>query len=276
MPKAVHPRIVWEAMNSKIVAILLTLLCVLLAAGLIYRHTTATKEKKQDVAVIVHYSNDWVETSKKLDEQKLVNLSLERDFATQAEELKNYSNNLATVSENYTKAQADAKTAAETAKEELHKRDVRIAELENERDGMTKRMTDLTSSISNLETQIADTQRKLEASEGDREFLLKELKRLQAEKTDLERQFNDLAQLREQVKRLRDELSVSRRLEWIRRGIYGGLKGGELLRQGFASTAARTNFNLDVEIRRDGGATVLTNAPGPTATNTSSLNQRAE
>ena len=264
-------------MNSKIVAILLVLLCLLLGAGLIYRHNTAKKDRKDDVAKIYHYSNEWVETSKKLDEQKLVNLSLERDFATQAEELKTYSNNLATVSADFVKTQADAKTAAEAAKEEVRRRDGRISELEGERDGMTKKMTDLTGSISSLETLIADTQRKLEASEGDREFLLKELKRLQAEKTDLERQFNDLAQLREQVRRLRDELSVSRRLEWIRRGIYGSLKGGEMLRQGLASTAARTNYNLDVEIRREGGATVLTNAPTSdatsAATNSTSVNK---
>lgn len=264
-------------MNSKIVAIVLTLVCLLLAAGLIYRHNTATHEKKQDVATIRHYSNEWAETSRKLDEQKLVNLSLERDFATQSEELKTYSNNLVSVSANLARVQSDAKTAAETAKEEVRKRDLRIAELESERDDMSKKMSELTSSISTLETQIADTQRKLDASEGDREFLLKELKRLQAEKTDLERQFHDLAQLRDQVRRLRDELSVSRRLEWIRRGLYGSLKGGEMLRRGFATSASRTNFNLDVEIRRDGGATILTNAPSsgasPDDSNATSFNK---
>ena len=162
------------------------------------------------------------------------------------------------------KIQADAKTAADKAKEDLHSRETRITELESERDGMSKKMTDLTNSISGLENQIADTQRKLEASEGDREFLLKELKRLQAEKSDLERQFNDLASLRDQVKHLRDELSISRRLDWIRRGLYGSLKGGDLLRKSTVSTSTgKTNYNLDVEIRRDGSATVLTNSVNP-------------
>ena len=253
-------------MNSKIVAIFLTILCLLLAAGLIYRHSTATQEQKKDVATINHFSNQVVEVSGKLEEQKMVNLSLERDFATQAEELKNYSNNLTTVSANYTKTQADAKAAAETAKEEVRRRDSRITELESERDSMTRKMNNLTNSISNLENQIADTQKKLDASEGDREFLLKELKRLQAEKSELERQFNNLAMVRDQVRRLRDELSVSRRLEWIRRGLYGSLKGSELLRRGFASAPAGTNYNLDVEIRRDGGVKVLTNNPATDST----------
>ncbi len=261
-------------MNAKIVAILLTVLCLLLAVGLIYRHTSATEEKKKDVSTITHFSNEVVDVSKRLDEQKLVNLSLERDNGTQAEEIKTYSNNLASVSASFAKTQADAKAAAETAKQEVRRRDARIAELETEREGMTRKMDDLTGSITNLETQIADTQVKLEASEGDREFLLKELKRLQAEKSELERQFNDLAQLRDQVRHLRDELSVSRRLEWIRRGLYGSLKGSEILRKSMASTAgARTNYNLDVEIRRDGSAEVLTNTPGAdeiTTTNTTS------
>jgi septal ring factor EnvC (AmiA/AmiB activator) len=262
-------------MNSRLAVTALVLLCLVLAAGWTYRHYTATADKKKDVETIRHFSNELAVTTQKLDEQKLVNLSLERDYATQSEELKTYSNNLAILSTNFAKVQADAKTAADTAKEELRRRDERIAELENERDGMSKKMNDLTSSISNLETQIAETQRKLEASEGDRDFLLKELKRLQSEKSELERQFNDLAMLREQVRRLRDELSVSRRLEWIRRGLYGSLKGGEVLRKGFASApTTQTNYNLDVEIRRDGSARVLTNTPSteanPVTTNANS------
>jgi chromosome segregation ATPase len=246
----------------KIAAIILTLVCLLLGAGLVYRHSTAVKEKTADVATIKHFSNQWVSVSKDLNEQKMVNLSLERDLSSQAEELKTYSNNLASVNANFTKSQADAKAAAETAKEQMRQRENRIAELESEKDGMTRKMNDLTNSISGLETQIAETQRKLEASEGDREFLLKELKRLQAEKSDLERQFADIALLRDQVRKLRDELSVSRRLEWIRKGLYGSLKGSELLRKGLASgTPARTNYNLDVEIKREGGARVLSNAP---------------
>jgi hypothetical protein len=114
----------------------------------------------------------------------------------------------------------------------------------------------------------------LDAAEGDREFLLRELKRLQSEKADLERQFNDLDLLRTQVAKLKEEISVARRLDWIRRGIYGGgetRKGAELLMQGVTVAVPRTNFSLNVELRQDGSATVLpggtgTNAPAPTNT----------
>ena len=117
-------------------------------------------------------------------------------------------------------------------------------------------------SITSLESQIDDTKKKLAASEGDREFLLKELKRLQAEKAELERKFNDLAVLRDQVRKLRDELSIARRLEWIRRGLYGFERGAERLQKGLPA-GAQTNYDLNVEIKQSGGAKIV-----PTATNT--------
>jgi hypothetical protein len=74
--------------------------------------------------------------------------------------------------------------------------------------------------------------------------------------------------LKEQVAKLKEELAVSRRLDWIKRGIYGTetMKGGPLLQRGFGpSSAGGTNFNLNVEVKRDGSATVTspTNAPAP-------------
>ena len=106
---------------------------------------------------------------------------------------------------------------------------------------------------------------------------MNQLKRLQAEKAELERKFQDLAILREQVRRLRDELSIARRLEWIRRGLYGEIgKGAELLQRGFVAKASESTnapagkggqYNLDVELSRDGTVKVNTNAPAVTKTN---------
>jgi len=79
---------------------------------------------------------------------------------------------------------------------------------------------DLNAAITNLNTQILETQRKLTASEGDKAFLEKELKRLMGEKAELERQFNDLKVLRAQVAKLKEELTIARRLDWIRRGLF--------------------------------------------------------
>src|SRR5262249_43185537 len=141
------------------------------------------------------------------------------------------------------KTEDQAKTAAQQAKEEIAKRDAKINDLEGRNDDLTKQMNDLNTSINNLEAQITVTQKKLADSEGDRELLLKELKRLQAEKAELERKFNDLAVLRDQVRKLRDELSIARRLEWIRRGLYGSERGAEKLQKGLAAAGPQTNYD---------------------------------
>jgi len=55
-------------------------------------------------------------------------------------------------------------------------------------------------------------------------LLLSELKQLQAKKDDLEEMFNDLTFLRTRVRELRAELTLSRELDWIRRGVYASFK----------------------------------------------------
>jgi hypothetical protein len=93
---------------------------------------------------------------------------------------------------------------------------------------------------------------------------LKELKRLQSEKMELERQFNDLAMLRDQVRKLKEELSTASRLDWLRRGLYGSTpKGAEKLRQPLTTT--NNLKNLDVELHQSGAVKINspTNAPAP-------------
>jgi predicted nuclease with TOPRIM domain len=131
----------------------------------------------------------------------------------------------------------------------------------------------LSLQITNLNAQIAETQRKLTASEGDKAFLEKELKRMMAEKSELERQFNDLTVLRAQVAKLKEELSIARRLDWIRRGLFASAdqKGAQqLVQAGPAAVGTgqpKTNlYDLNVEVSADGSVRVIppltgTNAP---------------
>jgi chromosome segregation ATPase len=247
-------------MKSRVAIIILVLVCAGLGIGLFVRNNNAVEEKKTDDAKILQLSNDVVTTRSKLEEQQTVNLNLETNLSQRKSELETTSNSLAQTAASLAKAQADAKAAAEAAAAEMAKRDAKIAELQGQNDDMTKKMTDLNSSIVTLEKQIGDTERKLASSEGDRAFLLKELVRLQKEKAELERQFNDLAVLREQVRKLKDELSIARRLEWIRQGIYGrqNQKGGEaLMNLSGPQPRAATNTDLKVDLKQ----TPRTNAP---------------
>lgn len=244
-----------------LIAILL-LLTLALGAGLLYRHANAEKESKQAVQTIDQLTTTVDETKKKLAEQTAVNTVIERDLAARTTQLLETSNTLITVTATLAKVREEAQVAATNAAADIAKRDARINELETQRDDLTKRMTDLNSQITGYESQIAEVQRKLTASEGDRDYLLREMKRLQREKNDLERQFNDLAMLRDQVRKLRDELSISKRLDWIRRGLYGSLKGAERLQKGYA-TPTNQNFDLNVELKQSGEVNVApsTNAP---------------
>lgn len=255
-------------MKGKTGIVVLVVLCVALGVGLLVRHARAVDEQRKAEARIKQLSDDVVHTQDQLNEQKKVNDTMEKTLEAKTAEAQGLSNRLETVTVTLEKTEQQAKAAAEQAKDEIAQRDAKIADLEGRNDDLTRKMADLNTSITGLESQIDDTKKRLAASEGDREFLLKELKRLQAEKAELERKFNDLAVLRDQVRKLRDELSIARRLEWIRRGLYGSEKGAEKLQKGLASTGPQTNYDLNVEIKQSGATKILspsTNAPSTNA-----------
>ena len=252
-------------MRGKFGIIILILICVILGIGLLVRHNKANSEIQEAQGRIMKLSNDVVEIKGKVNELTEVNTALETNLFGRTHELQVVSNSFVSVSASLAKTQAEAKAAAEAAAAEVAKRDARISELQGQNDDMTKRMLELNASLGNLEKQIAATEKKLATSEGDRTFLLRELKRLQIEKAELEKQFNDLAVLREQVSKLKDELSIARRLEWIRRGIYGtsSQKGAEALMKPAQQPSAGTNADLNVQLNQSGGVKVQsgTNAP---------------
>jgi chromosome segregation ATPase len=257
-------------MKGKVPLIILILVAVGLGIGLLVRHRQAVHENQEAQAKIMNLSNNVVQTQIKVDELNTVNRTLETNLFGRTHELETVSSNFASVTATLAKTQAEAKAAAEAAAAEMAKRDAKIGELQGQNDEMTKRMLELNTSLGTLEKQIAATEKKLATSEGDREFLMRELKRLQTEKAELEKQFNDLAVLREQVNKLKDELSLARRIEWIRRGIYGtaAQKGAEgLTKLTTPASTSGTNVNLNVELKQSGGVKVQssTNAPAPNA-----------
>lgn len=252
-------------MKTQLPIILLVLVVAGLVVALVIQQDKAKKARADFLKTSEYLSNQWTKASADFNEQKQVNLGLEATRTALTNELTRVSNSLVATRQTLAQVEMSSKAAEETAREAIAQRDAKIASLESERDELTKRMVELNKSITDLEGKIADTEQKLARAEGDREFLLAELKRLQAEKAELERQFNDLAILREQVRRLKDELAISRRLDWIRRGLYGSdLKGAERLQKGFWQPVAKTNYGLEVELTTEGGVKITsppTNAP---------------
>ena len=72
---------------------------------------------------------------------------------------------------------------------------------------------------------------------------------------------------------MRDQLAIDRRLDWIRRGLFGamGEKGGERLAHPLPSVPPLTNNTLNVEIRQNGGARITAPSTNAAATNAPSL-----
>ena len=254
-------------MKLKVAVVILFLACVGLGVMVVLRQKEAHQLQKttEDTGLALSsVSNQWKQTSKDLAESQAVNTEIEKTVKTREAEMMAFSNKLTETKTQLDKTEADAKAKDQAAQDELAKRATRITELEGQKDEMAKRMGTLTNMIGDLQKQIGETERKLSVSEGDREFLLKELKRMQTEKVELEKQFNDLKALKAQMGKLKEELAIARRLEFIRAGVFSGLKGAELLvkRSPAATAKASTNFNLNVEFKQDGGARVV-----PPATN---------
>ena len=282
-------------MKSKVAIIILVVVCGILALCWRRDKQKAEEQKIADAQVIQTKDTEVAKLKGDLHQQKQVNDKLDTTVQSLTQETLNLSNNLSRTSADLTKTSGElskttaqlkqtaqeaeetkrrAEQAAEIAKQEIAKRDAQIAELETNRDQLTNKMAQLSTSIQGLEKNISETQQKLAAAQGDREFLLKELKRLQSEKAELERQMADLDYLRKQISQLREELNIQKRLEWIRRGIYGAgdtRKGGQLMQDGFikppgnAKEGTNAAPSLEVEIKRDGGVKIHSNTNAPAA-----------
>lgn len=282
LAKAIDSRHVEWRMKNRIGIVVLVVLCLGLGIGLIASRKQASDLEHQDTERIEVLSNKWVKTSSDLEEQKQVAAMYEKDVDTQKKALGDLSNDFARVSADLSQTStklASTEAALKTNQEELAKREARISELENQTQDLNKQASDLSTQLTNLTSQIADTQRKLDASEGDKAFLEKELKRMIAEKAELERQFNDLTVLRAQVAKLKQEMSIARRLEWIREGLFARAeqKGAQQLMQGAGTgqtvaKAPKPAYDLNVEVNADGSVKVIppfsdlpqtTNSPPP-------------
>ena len=82
--------------------------------------------------------------------------------------------------------------------------------------------------------------------------------RLSSEKEIIEKQLDDVVVLRQKVKQLQVELMAHRKLEWIRRGLYGGTrkKGGAWLESRQIGVDAEES-DLNVEVNRDGTVKIV-------------------
>ncbi len=263
-------------MKNRTGVIVLAVLCVLLVVVLFVVKKQASEDRQKSTEQITDYSNRWITIDEKLTEQQKVNVAISNDLAVGRAERAALTNRLTEASNALDAASTtieQTKATLKATEEEVTKRNARIADLESQNSELDRQALKLSTDITNLTARINETQRKLDASEGDKAFLEKELQRLMGEKADLEKQFNDLTALRAQVARLREELNISRRLEWIRKGLFAAdeQRGAQqLIQRGPTAPSAApkpTRYDLNVEINADGSVRViepLTNRPAAT------------
>jgi chromosome segregation ATPase len=214
--RAAHGILLFTMKNRiGVIVLLLVLLCAGLGIVLLAMKKKATEELHEAAVTNTALSNSVVQFNDQLDRQKLVNDELSKDREKRIQEFQSLTNkyveSLTTLAQ-VSNTLAQTELALKTSQEETAKRDAKIAGLEAQNQALDKQAVDLSTAITNLTTQIEETKRKLATSEGEKGFLEKELKRLMVEKSELEKQFNDLTVLRAQVSKLKEELSVARRL----------------------------------------------------------------
>ena len=253
-------------MQTKLGIVILAVACGGLVIALFATKNTADERLKKDADAILDFSNQLVAATANLDELRQVNLMLTNDLAGSRQETLTFSNQFTETSGTL----ASTKASLRSAQEQIASLNRRMAGLETRNQVLDQRAAALTNAIASLNAQIADTQQKLAGSETNKAFFEKELQRQTAAKAELESKFNNLSTVRAQVKKLKDDLLVARRLQWMRDGSEAGSqqKGAQLLMQHMASAPPQPpHYDLNVEVGSDGSIHVIpspTNAPATT------------
>jgi chromosome segregation ATPase len=245
-------------MKTQLGIIVLVVVCAGLVVALVMGKKRADIRQKKDTDTILDFSNQLTTANASLDDLRQVNLMLTNDLEMSRRTLTMFSNQYVATSTSLSNTEAALKTAQD-----------QITALEAQNRSLDQKAMQMTNTIANLSAQITETQMKLVESETNNTFLENELKRQVAEKARLESKFNNLSQVRAQVRKLRDDLLVARRLRWMREGTdpTQQRKGAELLMAHASATnqiMGPAHYDLNVEVSSDGSVQVI-----PTTTTTS-------
>jgi chromosome segregation ATPase len=243
-------------MKTKIGIVILVAACVGLLIAVFATKKAAEDQRRSDAESIIDYSNQVTAANISLDDLRQVNLMLTNDLSLSRESLVTLSNSL-----------NEAVGTLTNTKAMLQNAEGQIVDLEAQNKLLDERAALLTNSIESLNAQMAETQQKLASADTNNAFLNAELQKQIALRAELERKFNNLDAVRTQVKKLRNDEFVARRLQWLRNGTDPSMsmKGAQQLMQHSltAKTASPTNghYDLNVEVGSDGSVKVSTNAP---------------
>jgi chromosome segregation ATPase len=248
-------------MKPKTATILLAIICLGLGLGMIFQQTTAVKAGKEAetqqnaLKKKITEQNIVLDSSgKKLEVLEKNNRNILSKLEKTGEALKTRELDLSHLAKSLEDASKEAELAEKKSQEELGARNQKIRDLEEQNDQLNQEKSGFELAIDDLQNRIVATMDQLESAEGDREFLLVELKRLNEEKNEMERQLSNLDLLKEQLSKLKKEISIQKRLGFLKKGLIGifSKKGGQRLKEAIKPRIVTTNYDLNVEIKRSG------------------------
>ncbi len=248
-------------MKLKIVIVILAVACAGLLIGLFAVKKQGEDQHVADLSSIVDFSNQVVNANLKINDLNQVNLMLTNDLAASQQQASEFSNSLAAA----TVTIASTKASLATAQGQITNLNTRIVDLETENKVLDQRAGELTNTIAKLDLLIQDTRSQLAASQNNNAYLQQELQKQMAQKAEIEHKFNDLDELRQQVKKIKTDLFVARRLQFMKND-NSQKKGAQLLIEKSVPTASVSTpgYGLNVEVGSDGSVKVIPPLGAPT------------
>ncbi len=254
-------------MKIKIAIIILAIASIALGIALYATKKQAEDQHSADVYSINDFSNQLVGVNVQLKDLSQANLALTNDLAISRSQSLDFSNSLASASA----ALAETKNSLTSAQSQINNLNVHISDLEVQNKVLDQRASELTNTLAQLGVLIETTSAKLALSQTNTAFLQSELQKQMAQKSELEHKFNDVNEVRAQVKKLKDEMFIARRMQ-LNKNDTSGKKGAELLLARTPPPATNApaklppNYDLNVEVGSDGSVKIIpplgaTNAP---------------
>jgi chromosome segregation ATPase len=244
-------------MKLKIAIVILIIGCIGLVIGLVATQKQAGDQHTQDVSSINSFSNQVVDANQQLKDLSQANLALTNDLAVSRQESDDLSNSLSQADQTL----ASTKSTLVDAQSQIPNLNVQVSDLEVQNKVLDQRASELTNTIAQLNDLIASTEDKLSTAETNTAFLQGELEKQMAQKSELEHKFNDVNVVRAQVKKLRDEMFVARRLQLGKTDT--GKKAAQVQTArtpaptATATAKAPSNYDLNVEVGSDGSVKII-------------------
>jgi chromosome segregation ATPase len=259
-------------MKIKIGIVILAAVCVGLLIALLATKKAADDQQAKDTDTINDFSNKLSKAGATIDELNQDNLFVSNELTTTHETLDTLSNNLTSSLLDTSNKLTQTEASLQNAQDQVTNLDSRVADLEAQNRTLDERAATLTNTIAMLDAQITETQQKLAVSDTNNAFLTAQLQTQLELKAELQNKFDNLDTVRAQVKKLRDEAFVARRLQWISSGNNSSgtpQKGAELLmhpvnQSANSATNRPPHYDLNVEVGSDGSVHVIppaTNSP---------------